>query len=99
MQQFLMLLLVMQTDFENSEHARGLRRRHGLDQPFDRGIDMGAIAGDFRAVRPRDQAALRPRMARAGGDIIGVEQERKALVENLVAGIVRHQQELSRRTR
>ncbi len=93
-QQFLVLLLVMQADFEDREHALRFLRRHLLDQPLDRRIDMRAIAGDVLAVRPRDQAALRARMARTGGDVIGVEQERKAFVEDLVGGIVRHQQEL-----
>ena len=93
-QQFLVLLLVMQADLQNREDARRVRRRHLLDQPLDRRIDMGAIAGDVRAVRPGDQAALRAGVARPGGDVIGVEQERKTLIENLVAGIVRHQQEL-----
>ena len=68
--------------------------RHVVDQPLDRGIDMRAIGGDVLAVRPRDQPALRPRVARTGGDVIGIEQKRKPLVENLVARIVRHQQEL-----
>ena len=93
-QQFLVLLLVMQADFENLEHARRVRRRHGLDQPLDRLVDMGTIAGDILAVRAGDQAALRARMARAGGDVIGVEQEGKALVENRVGRVVRHKQEL-----
>ena len=92
-QQFLVLLLVMQADLQNFEHARGIRGRHIGDQPLDRGIDMGAIGGDVGAVRPRDQAALGARMARAGGDVIGVEQEGKTLVEDLVVGIVRHEQE------
>ena len=79
-----MLLLVMQADFDYFENARGFRRRHLLDQPFDRRIHMGAIGGDVLAVWPRDQAALWPRMPRTGGDIIGIEQKGKALVEYLV---------------
>ena len=82
-QQFLVLLLVMQADLQDREHAPGIGRRHLVDQPLDRRIDMGAIAGDVGGVRPRDQPALRARVARAGGDVIGVEQERKALVEIL----------------
>ena len=93
-QQFLVLLLVMQADLKNREHALRISRRHLLDQPLDRGIDIGAIARHVFAVRPRDQAALRAGVARTGGDVIGVEQERKAFVENLVGWIVRHQQEL-----
>ena len=93
-QQFLVLLLVMQADLQNREYALRVRRRHLLDQPLDRRIDMGAIAGDVLAVRPGDQAALGAGVARPSGDIIGVEQERKTLIENPVGGIVRHQQEL-----
>ncbi len=93
-QQFLVLLLVMQADFDNAEHMRGIRGRHVVDQPLDRRVDMGAISGYVLAVRPGDQSALRPRMARTGGDVVGIEQKRKALVENLVARIVRHQQKL-----
>ena len=93
-QQFLVLLFVMQADLENLEYARRVRRRHGLDQPLDRLVDMGTIAGDILAVRAGDQAALRARMARAGGDVIGVEQEGKTFVENRVGRVVRHKQEL-----
>ncbi len=93
-QQFLVLLLVMQADFENRKHGFGFVCRHLLDQPLDRRIDIDAIAGDVLGVRPRDQPALRTRVARTGGDVIGVEQERKALVEDLVRRIVRQQQEL-----
>ena len=93
-EQFLMLLLVMQADFDNFENARGFRRRHLLDQPLDRRVDMGAIGGDVLAVRPRDQAALRPRMTRTGGDVIRIEQKGKTLVEYLVGRIVRHEQKL-----
>ena len=93
-QQFLVLLFVMQPDLENLEHARRVRRRHGLDQPLDGFIDMGAIAGDILTVRAGDQAALRARMARTGGDVIRVEQEGKAFIEDTVGRVVRHKQEL-----
>ena len=85
-QQFLMLLLVMQSDFHDRRDAlkRGVVRV--LDQRGDRGIDMRAVGGDLVAVRAREQPAHRTRMARAGGDIIGIEQEGEAIVERLVAG-------------
>ena len=57
-QQFLMLLLVMQADFENGKHARRIRRGTVVDQPLDRGIDMRAIGCDVVGGRPRDQPAL-----------------------------------------
>ena len=97
--QFLMLLLVMQADLDDRHDLVERRRVGALDQPLHRRIDMGAIGGDLRDVRPRDQAALRPRVARAGRDVIGVEQKGEALVELAIAGHVRLQQELSRRTR
>ena len=55
-----------------------------VEQRIDRAIDMRAIGRDLLRIRPRDQAALRPRVARAGGDVIGVEQEGEALVERAV---------------
>ncbi len=93
-QQFLVLLLVMQADLQDREHAHGIGHRHLGDQPFDRGIDVSAIAGDVGGIRPRDQPALRAGVARTGGNVIGVEQKRKAFVEDFVARIVRYQQEL-----
>ena len=55
---------------------------------------MRAEGGDLLAVRPRDQPALRPRVARAGRHIIRVEQIGEPLVEDAIAGKVRDQQEL-----
>ena len=63
-QQFLMLLLVMQPDFDNFEHAPGVRRRRLRNQPFNSGVDVRAIGGNVFAIGPRDQATLRPRMTR-----------------------------------
>src|SRR3954471_15555909 len=50
---------------------------------------MRTIRRDLGGVRPRDQSALWPCMALPGGDIVRVEQEGEALVENLVSGHVR----------
>ena len=55
---------------------------------------MRAIGCDIVGGRPRDQPALGTRMTRAGGDVIGIEQEGKAFVENFVGRIVRPEQEL-----
>src|SRR5690349_19699616 len=55
---------------------------------------MRAVAVDVLRVRPRDQAALRARMPRAGGDVVGIEQKRETVVENLIAGPMRHEQKL-----
>ena len=85
-QQLLMLLLVIEPELDSGAQDFGKRCRARFDdQPLDRRIDMRAIGGDLAGVRPRDQPALRPRMARAGGDVIGVEQEREALVETWIA--------------
>ena len=58
---------------------------------------MGAIAGHVsafaRVISPRCA-----RVARAGSDVKRVEQERKAFVENLVAGIVWHLQKSLEKT-
>ena len=97
--QFLMLLLVMEPDLEDRQDRgqRGVVRV--VDQRRNRRVDMRAVGRDFARVRPRDQAALRPRMARAGGDVVGVEQEREALVERPVAGHDAAAAETARRTR
>ena len=64
-QQFLMLLLVMEADLEDAHDVRQLRALGGGDQALDRRIDMRAVGRDLLAVRPRDQAAPGPRVARA----------------------------------
>ncbi len=92
--QFLMLIFVMQADLEHAEDF-GQRRGLGLgDQPLDRGVNVSAVGGDFLVGGAGDEAALGARMARTGGDIIGVEQEGEARVEDLVAGDVLGEQEL-----
>ena len=55
---------------------------------------MGTERSDVLAIRPREQAALRTRVARAGGHIIRVEEVSEALVEHAIAGETRRQQEL-----
>src|SRR5512139_3436629 len=93
-QQFLMLLLVMQPDFDDFEHPFGVCRRYLRNQALDRGVDMRTVGSDVLAVWPGYQAALRPRVPRACGDIIRVEEKRKSFIEDPVRRIVRHQQKL-----
>ena len=93
-EQFLVLLLVVQAELDQRNDGRELGLVGALQQPFDGLIDMGAIGRNLRAVRPRDHAALRPRVARTGGDVIGVEQKREALVELTIVGSVRFEQKL-----
>ena len=93
-QQFLMLLLMMEADLE---HARKLGKGalgHHADQLLHCRIDMRAIVGDALRIRARDQTALRPRVTRAGGDIIGIEQKREVIIEGHVIRHMRLQQEL-----
>jgi hypothetical protein len=63
-QQFLVLLLVIESDFDNRNELPKVFAR--FDQCRHRVIDMGAIRGDFGCSRPRDQTALRARLSRAG---------------------------------
>src|SRR5262249_17167641 len=93
-QQFLVLLLVMQPDFDNREYALGLRRRYPPYQSFDRRIDVRAVSRDVFAIRPRDQATLWSRMTGTGRDVVGIKKKRKPLVENLVSRIMGYQQKL-----
>ena len=87
--QLLMLLLVVQADLQNARDLGPRRAARLGDQRFSRRIDMRAVLRDLDGIRPRDQPTLRPRMARTGGDVIRVEQEREALVVNRVARHVR----------
>ena len=84
-QQFLMLLLVMQPDFDNREHTRGFRRGYPLDQSLDRRINVRAISCNVFAIRPCDQAALWARMTGAGRDVVGIKKKRKPLEEAMPA--------------
>ena len=55
---------------------------------------MGPERGHVVAIRARDQPALRSGVARAGGEIIGVEEISEPLIEYAIAGEARTQQEL-----
>jgi hypothetical protein len=92
--QFLMLLLVMQADLEDAGHLGPVRILRDRKQPLDRFIDVGTEGRHVVAIRPREQPPSRTRMARAGRNIIRVEEIREALVEHAVAGKTRRQQEL-----
>src|SRR3954452_18105767 len=54
---------------------------------------MGAERGDLGCIRPRHHAPVRPRVARPGGDVIGVEQKGELLVEAAITGQMRGEQE------
>ena len=76
-----------------SERPRS-RLLRGFDQLRHRGIDMRAISGRLGDARPRDQAALRPRVPRTGRHVIGVEQIGEALIERAIGRRKRPQQKL-----
>jgi hypothetical protein len=83
-QQFLVLLLVMQPDFDDGKNAFCVLCRYLSDQAFHGRIDMRAIGRDVLSIRAGDEATLRSSVPGAGCDIIRIEQERKSLVENSV---------------
>src|SRR5947207_12282086 len=93
-QKLLMLLLVMQPDLENTQHFRQLRVLRALEQSLDGRVDMGAEGGNAFAVGPRDESALRPRVARPGRDVVGIEAIRELLIEDPIAGKMGDQEEL-----
>ena len=92
--QFLMLLLVIETDLDDLQHPLEIRRTSTSNQLEHRRIDVGAILRDLVGARPGNEAALRPRMTRSRGNVIRIEQIGEALVEDPVIMCVRLQQEL-----
>ena len=81
-QQFLVLLLVIETDLDDRHQCLEIVR--GSNQRRHRGIDVSAIFGNFGGVGPGDEAALRARLPRSRRDIIRVEQIGEALVERFI---------------
>jgi hypothetical protein len=90
--QFLMLLLVMQSDLDDRGHRFEIVR--GLDQRGHGRVDVGAVRGRFNDTRPRYKAALRPLLPRARRHVIRVEQIGEALVEHAIARYERTQQKM-----
>lgn len=89
--QFLVLLLVVEPQFQQGVESRvaglaGDQRVHGF-------VHMLAVAQYLGQVRAREQAALRPRMARADGVVVGVEQHAVAGMEGAIARRMAAQQE------
>ena len=89
-----MLLLVMEADLEYAHHLRQRRLLGTGEQPRDPVIDMRAERCDLLAVRPRQEPAPGPRVARSGRHVIRVEEIGELLVEDPIAGEMRDQQEL-----
>src|SRR5215212_5443805 len=94
-----MLLLVMQPHFEH--RSSRLQNFFGatVEQLLNSSIDMRSIGGDLIQTRPRQQTALRTRMARSDGDIVGIEQIAEALVEATISRVLRQQQKLFEKPR
>ena len=92
--QFLMLLLVIETDF-HQRRDRPERILAGLMKEFHDGrVDMAAIGGDFLGAGAGQMAALVAGVPRSGADIVGIEQEGVIGVKRLVALAVFAEQEL-----
>ena len=82
--EFLVLLLVMQAEFQKVR--RGFERRvvRRFDKRLHRPIDIGAVGHDLVVRRPGQQAAVRARMARPDRFVIGIEQIIEGRVEFFV---------------
>ena len=65
-----MLLLVMEADLEDACDLVPLRPVGVGEQLLDARVDVGAKRGDLFAVRPRDESALGPRVARSSRHIV-----------------------------
>ena len=92
--QFLMLLLVIEADFDQ-RRERPQRVLAGLVEEFHHGgVDMPAVGGDLVGARTGQMAALVAGVARAGADIVGIEQIGVIGVKRLVARAVLAEQEL-----
>ena len=73
--QLLVLLLVMEPDLQDAQHLGELAPARRLASNRSTAASTCARkAATSLAVGPRDQSALRPRVARAGRDVVGVEQ-------------------------
>ena len=92
--QFLMLLLVIEADFDQRRDGRQ-RILVGLVKEFhDRRVDMAAVGGDLIGAGTGQMAALVTGVPRAGADIVGIEQEGVVGMKWLVSLAVFAQQEL-----
>ena len=92
--EFLVLLLVVQPDLQDTHHLGELRLFGARQQPLDSRIDVGAKRRDALAVRPREEAAPWPRVARASRDIVRIEKVGELRVEDAIAGKMRDEKEL-----
>ncbi len=82
-----MLLLVVQTKFEQRCGLMPHRLARPFDEAGDCSADMVAISADDVDGRARQQTALGPRVTRADRLVIGVEEVGKGRVENPIVGV------------
>ena len=89
--QFLVLLLVLQPQFEQ-RRRRGPGVGAGIGDESTQGlIHVRAVGVHLGQPRPRQQAALRPRVARAERFVVGIEEMEEARIERPVARRMRPQ--------
>ena len=90
-QQLLVLLLVLQPQLQQTPD--GLRQAILLQQAEHARINIGAVGQHGGQRRPRQQAALRPRMLAPHALVVGVEEHAKRRVERAKALLVPLQDE------
>lgn len=88
-----MLLFVREPQLHERGPLRGLLCRAGPHELREMLVDVAAVGRDRLDGRAAQQAALRPRMARPQGFVIGVEEEREIRVERRIAGQMRTQEQ------
>src|SRR5262245_65299875 len=87
--ELLMLLFVMEADLEDAHHLGQLRIVGAGEQALHSRVDVGAKRGDALAVRPRDEPALGPRVARPSRHIVRVEEIGETLIKGAIASEMR----------
>src|SRR5271170_3022933 len=91
--QFLMLLLVMQSE----EHNRGQSRQIGgagrSDEVGHIGVDVGAVTIDLFHGRARQQAARRPRPSRPYGLVVRIKKKVELWMERTIGHDVAREDE------
>ena len=92
--QFLMLLLVVQAEFDQGRHGRQ-RGRLGVFQEARHGRrHLRPVGHRLVHAGPGDHAAAGPRVARAGALVVGVEKKGEIGVERPIGGGMDGQDEL-----
>ena len=93
-QKFLVLLFVIETEFDQRCDDLECLAFELHDQPVDGRIDVRAIVGDVGRIGSCQHSAMRTGMARACRDVIRIEQERILFVEFGIALAIGLEQKL-----